>query len=336
MNSSKQIKKFILDNLSHHEKDIIQAAINHFGISRQAIHKHMNNLIRAKKVIAHGNTKGRYYQLMPTVNYSKTIDINDKPPQEILKDFVSIHLKSLSGNIQEIIEFSIGALLNNIFDHANALKIYLKIFITHEQTHFIIADNGIGIFDHIRSGLNLKSTELAALELAKGDLTTDSNRYSGGELNTIIHLFDLVTIDSSGQSLKYSNYDDDWQIDYSVQQKGTRIHLQIESSSKRTCATIFDRILKREDKKIRIPLNLLDISEYKIVNSRSQAKSALRNIQKFNKIEFDFNKIDLIGPAFADELVKNVKSRNKAASIEWINCNETVDLLMKRAVSRII
>jgi len=335
MNSSNQIKKFILDNLSHHERDIIQAAINHFGISRQAIHKHMNNLIRAKKVIAHGNTKGRYYQLMPTVNYSKTIDISDKLPQEILKDIISIHLKSLSGNIQEIFEFSIGALLNNIFDHANALKIYLKIFITHEQVHFILADNGIGIFDHIRSGLNLTSTELAALELAKGDLTTNFDRHSGGELNTIIHLFDLVTIDSSGKSLKYSNHDD-WQIDYSVQQKGTRIHLQIDPLSKRTCATTFDRIFNREEKKIRIPLNLLDISEYKIFNSRSQAKSVLRNIQKFKIIEFDFNKIDLIGPAFADELVKNVKSRNKAASIEWINCNETVDLLMKRAVSRII
>ena len=334
MHSSQQIKKFILDNLSHHEKDIIQAAINHFGISRQAIHKHMNNLISAKKVIAHGNTKGRYYQLMPMVNFSKTIDINNGTTQEILKNFVSIHLKSLPLNIQEIFEFSVGALLNNIFDHASALKIYLKIYITHEQAHFILADNGIGIFDHIRSGLSLTSNELAALELAKGDLTTDSNRHSGGELNTIIKLFDLVTIDSSGKSLKYSNYDDDWQIAYSLQQKGTRIHLQIEPSSKRTCATIFNRIFKSEEKKIKIPLNLLDISEYKIVNSRSQAKSVLRNIQKFKKIEFDFNKIDLIGPAFADELVRNVKSKNKTASIEWINCNKTVDLLMKRAVNR--
>ena len=272
---------------------------------------------------------------MPTVNYSKTIDINDKPPEEILKEYVLLHLESLPSNIYQIFEFSVGALLNNIIDHANALKIYLKIYINHEQAHFILADNGIGIFDHICSGLNLKSTELAALELAKGNLTTDPNRHLGGELNTIIHLFDLVTIDSSGKSLKYSNYDDDWQISYSVQQKGTRIHLQINPSLKRTCASVFDRIFNQEEKKITIPLNLLDVSDYKIVNSRSQAKSVLRNIQNFKKIEFDFNKIELIGPAFADELIKNVKSKNKSASIEWINCNETVSLLMQRAINRL-
>ena len=51
MNSSKQIKTFLLDNLSNHQKDIIQAAINRFGISRQAIHKHMNRLIADRKVI---------------------------------------------------------------------------------------------------------------------------------------------------------------------------------------------------------------------------------------------------------------------------------------------
>ena len=42
MKSSDQIKKFILDNLTLHQRDIIHTAIRKFGKSRQAILKHMN------------------------------------------------------------------------------------------------------------------------------------------------------------------------------------------------------------------------------------------------------------------------------------------------------
>ena len=55
----------------------------------------------------------------------------------------------------------------------------------------------------------------------------------------------------------------------------------------------------------------------------------------FEEIEFDFRNIDLVGPAFADELIRRTKSINKAARIKWINCNKTVNLLMSRALSRI-
>ena len=81
-------------------------------------------------------------------------------------------------------------------------------------------------------------------------------------------------------------------------------------------------------------MNLLDASEQKIVNSRSQINSVLRNIYNYNKVEFDFQKVDLIGPAFADELVRKTKEKNQQAEIKWINTNKTVDLLMSRALVR--
>ena len=78
MKSSNQIKKFILDNINHHKKDIIQTAIQRFGISRQAVLKHMHFLIDQKQVVAHGKTRDRFYELRPYVNFSKTIDIDSE------------------------------------------------------------------------------------------------------------------------------------------------------------------------------------------------------------------------------------------------------------------
>ena len=85
MKSSDQIKKFILDNLTLHQRDIIHTAIQKFGLSRQAVLKHMNTLIAEKQVVAHGKTRDRFYELRPQVNFSKIIDINaDFLPEEIL------------------------------------------------------------------------------------------------------------------------------------------------------------------------------------------------------------------------------------------------------------
>jgi len=336
MKSSDQIKKFILDNLTQHQRDIIHTTIRRFGISRQAILKHMNTLIAEKQIIAHGKTRDRIYELRPQVNFSKTIDIDtDFFPEVIIKNNIVPHLSTLSKNVRDICEFSISAILNNIVDHADANSLYYKLYLTHKDMHIILSDNGKGMFGHIQSLLKLKNTQIAAVEVAKGHVTTDPDHHSGDELNTVIHLFDKVTIDASGKSLTFINKTQNWLIDHSTQQQGTRIHLQINPSSRRTCKEIFQKLFNKEKQSVRIPINLLKVPGNELVNSREQAQSILRNINDLKSIEFDFNNIDLIGPAFADELVRKTKAKNQVADIKWINCNETVDVLMSRAFNRL-
>ena len=60
----------------------------------------------------------------------------------------------------------------------------------------------------------------------------------------------------------------------------------------------------------------------------------MRNIDNYKIIEFDFNKIDLISPAFADELARKTKEKNQFADIAWMNTNKTVEMLMDRAFKR--
>ena len=200
--------------------------------------------------------------------------------------------------------------------------------------HIILSDNGNGLFGHIQSLLKLKNTQIAAVEVAKGQVTTDPTHHSGDELNTVIQLFDKVTIDASGKSLIFINKTKDWIIKHSQQKKGTRLHLEIESSSKRNCKEIFQNIFNGKQNSIRIPINLLKIEEGELVNSRAQAQSILRNISDCKNIEFDFNNIELIGPAFADELVRTTKAKNQIADIKWTNSSKTVDLLMSMALNR--
>jgi len=131
---SEHIKKFILDNLSSHRKDIIHTAITKFGVSRQAVLKHMNALIDDNQVIAYGKTRDRFYELGAQVNFSKTISINDDFSMDnILKNNIMPHLINLKKNICNICQYSIEALINNIIDHANASSLYFKIRIPRKN-----------------------------------------------------------------------------------------------------------------------------------------------------------------------------------------------------------
>ena len=336
MNSSGKIKQFILNNISFHQKDIIYTAINQFGISRQAVLKHMNALIDDNKVMAYGKTRDRRYKLIPQVNYNKTILINSEfILQDVVQENFLLHLESLPKNIFQICEYSIEALVNNILEHSHASNLYVKLFLTYSDLNIIISDNGSGLLENIRSKLNLEIVELAALELAKGQITTDLLQNSGEALNTIFHLFDKVKVDSSGYGIVYVSNREQWDIKYSTQKQGTRVHLQINPNSNRTCDKIFQKLFNKKERRIRIPISLLKEPNKNSLISKQQARNIFWNIDSITAIQFDFHNIDLIGPAFADELVRQSRSVNRDVIIEWVNHNNTIDLLMKRALERI-
>ena len=336
MNSSGKIKQFILNNIPLHQKDIIYTAVNQFGISRQAALKHMNALIDNNMVMAYGKTRDRRYKLIPQVNYNKIIPIDsDFILHDVLQENFLIHLESLPKNIFQICEYSIEALVNNIVEHSQASNLYVKLFLTYSDLNIIISDNGSGLLDNIRSKLDLEIVELAALELAKGQITTNLLKNSGEALNTIFHLFDKVEVDSSGYGIVYLSNREQWDIKYSTQKQGTRVHLQINPNSNRTCDKIFQKLFNKKEQCIRLPISLLKGPKKNSLISKQQAKNIFWNIGSINTIQFDFYNIDLIGPAFADELVRQSISINSDVSIEWINANDTIDLLMKRALKRI-
>ena len=136
MNSHSEVKQFILNNIPFHQKYIIYIAINQFGISRQAVLKHMNTLIADQKVKAYGKTRNREYRLIPQVNFKKIFQINDCiNSNENIQNEILMHLKQLSKNIFQICEYSIGALINNIFEYVNSSSLYVKLFLTYSDNY---------------------------------------------------------------------------------------------------------------------------------------------------------------------------------------------------------
>ena len=70
------------------------------------------------------------------------------------------------------------------------------------------------------------------------------------------------------------------------------------------------------------------------LNTREQAHNLLHNLKELKKIQFDFKNIEVVGPAFADELVRKTKKKNQTIDISWVNSSDLVDALMSRAINR--
>ena len=120
----------------------------------------------------------------------------------------------------------------------------------------------------------------------------------------------------------------------SLQQKGTRIHLKINPDSKRTCEKTFKKLFDIKNRYTCVPVCILRQNKNEQINSRNQAKSILSNIDDIGKIKFDFNNVDLIGPAFADELIRGLNKKKETIEIQWINSNDMIDIMMSHALKR--
>ncbi|MBU0573190.1 MAG: STAS-like domain-containing protein, partial [Candidatus Margulisbacteria bacterium] len=67
--------------------------------------------------------------------------------------------------------------------------------------------------------------------------------------------------------------------------------------------------------------------------SRSQARRILSGLDKFKIILFDFNKVPLVGQAFADEIFRVFHNKHPDIRLETENMNEGVRFMVGRAQS---
>lgn len=113
--------------------------------------------------------------------------------------------------------------------------------------------------------------------------------------------------------------------------------MYISLDSTRTDKEVFDEFSGGEDEdyafnKTIIPVNMARIDKENLV-SRSQAKRLLVRIENFKYVFFDFENVESIGQAFADEIFRVYRRRYPEVSIAHKNANDAVRAMIKRAES---
>src|SRR5690348_9476435 len=90
-----QIRRFILERVSKHPRDIARLAADHLEISRQAVNKHLQGLVRAGALDEQGQTRNRSYRPAAMVKWDEAFELAPDLAEDVI---VRDHIAPVLGN----------------------------------------------------------------------------------------------------------------------------------------------------------------------------------------------------------------------------------------------
>jgi len=331
------IRQFILDNVELNPKDIVALTSRKYDISRQAVNKHIKRLVEQKLLLKRGATRNKHYILHPLVKWEHNYPLECSLAEDVVWRLdISEFLSDLPDNVIDIWHYGFTEILNNAIDHSSGSRVHIRVTKTATTTEIVIYDNGEGIFKKIQRELNLGDERHSVLELAKGKLTTDPDNHTGEGIFFSSRMFDNFAILSGGVYFSHKHDQvEDWIQKRQKFQSGTGVYMELSNSTARTSKHIFDRFTSGDEygfTKTVVPVRLTQYGDDKLV-SRSQAKRLLVRVEKFKTVIFDFDEVETIGQAFADEIFRVFKLQHSDMDLITMNANKQVTQMITRALA---
>jgi len=334
---SSEVRAFILDNVARLPRGLAGAAAQRFSISRQAANRHISRLVDEGLLHAEGRTRGREYRLAVVASLDETVPITARLEEDALwKDHVLGLLASAPPNVRDICNYGFTEMVNNAKDHSGSPTVSIAVQVTAATVGLGVKDEGVGIFQKIKTALELEDERHAILELVKGKVTTDPARHTGEGIFFTSRMFDVFGIMSGRLSVLRGRQTDDLLVEAAAPMSGTRIVMQIANNADHTTKEVFDRYATDQDdyafQRTHLVVSLAQTEGDKLV-SRSQAKRIVARLDRFKEVELDFKGIESIGPAFADEIFRVFATEHRSVHLKVRNANDEVQKMIRRAES---
>jgi anti-sigma regulatory factor (Ser/Thr protein kinase)/biotin operon repressor len=337
--AGEDVRSFIIDHVDAHGGDIAKRAASEFGITRQAVHKHLRRLVEEGVLTESGKTRSHYYRLGILSEWENSYPIAAGLAEDVVwAREVRATLGELRDNVLLLWQHGFTEMFNNAVDHSEGTQIHVRVRRTAATVEMTISDDGVGIFRKIRDRMHLLDERHAILELSKGKLTTDPARHTGEGIFFTSRMFDSFDILSGGVSFSHSETDaNDWIRDNPGFQAGTTAWMRLRNHSTRTTKKIFDEYVSGEDydfSRTVVPVVLAQYVGDPLI-SRSQAKRVLSRVELFRTVVFDFSKVEAIGQAFADEIFRVFAKAHPGIDLQVIHANAAVRKMISRGASAV-
>lgn len=273
--------------------------------------------------------------LCPLVEWRGHYKIAPELAEDVVwRNDIAAALGQLPDNVMNIWHYGFTEMFNNAIDHSGSPDIHVRIRKTAASTEMVVWDSGVGIFKKIQSELNLLDERHAILELSKGKLTTDPSNHSGEGIFFSSRMFDNFDILSGGVyfSHKFAK-EEDWILEQEQFRDGTWVWMELHNHTARTAKKIFDKYSSGEDygfNKTVVPVKLAQYGNDRLI-SRSQAKRLLARVELFKTVILNFEGVETIGQAFADEIFRVFSKAHPEIDLLPLKANAQVRQMIERA-----
>lgn len=337
--TSKDIRAWVIEQIgAGASTDVGARGATQFGITRQAMGRHLRTLLNEGLLNATGQTKARRYELAVLKSFDRIYPVNAEFQEDIIwsEDLRPLVVDRLAQNVLEICAYGVTEILNNARDHSGSGSVLVELKLTVAELKVIVHDFGIGIFRKIKEAAGLEDERHAILELVKGRFTTDPERHTGEGIFFTSRAFDSIAILAGSLNLMHNREGADWLIDDVKPITGTFVSLSIHPASTHTIKEVFDRYATEQDdyafQRTHLLVALAQTDGGALI-SRSQAKRVMARCDRFREVMLDFRRVERIGPSFADEIFRVWRRAHPGVAIMPIGMSEEVERMVKRALT---
>jgi anti-sigma regulatory factor (Ser/Thr protein kinase) len=322
-----EIRQFILARVDEHPHDIAQLTAKQFGLTRQGVNLHLQRLVGDSDLVRQGKTRRTRFFLAAKKTWKKNYSRGQSESDVWEKDVLP-QISDLPENTLDIWRYCFTEMFNNAVDHSSATRITVQLKRTAVKTEIAVIDNGVGIFKKIQRAMKFADERHSALELAKGKFTTDPARHTGEGIFFTSKMLDAFDISSGGVYFTSASP--------LKNPKGTAVWMKLKNTTNRSRKEVFDEYASPEndyafDKTV-VPVKMAEQSPNDLI-SRSQAKRLLLRIDRFRTVVLDFQNVNQIGQAFADEIFRVFVRSHPGVDVQFTNANEEVVKMIRRARS---
>jgi biotin operon repressor len=267
------------------------------GISRQAVNKHLKQLLQNGSLIKEGVTRGAVYRIATSEikiskKFKKSFFLDGLEEDKVFQQInMALNLaRIISPKAFEIAKYAFTEMLNNAIDHSHSEKC------------------NVGIFFSIYDKFRLADENNAVGELIKGKTTTMQEKHTGEGIFFTSKAADKMFFRSGRIKLLFDNQKKDIFIEEIRNIRGTEVFFRIKKRTRKKLEDIFSIFAPEEfDYKFEKTRAMVKLFKKEYI-SRSEARRIYHGLDKFKVIILDFKGVKIIGQGFADELFRILPS----------------------------
>lgn len=333
---SQKIRQFILEELESHPGSIARRVAEEYGISRQAVNRHLKELAADGQIRGSGATRARIWEVAPPRGTTKQFRITPVITEDrVWSEYGRPLVCDAPAGVRTIAQFGLTAAVANVIDHAGATRVTIGAARDGASVRFTVTDDGAGIFQTLIDAFGFEDDHHALFELSKGRLTTAPAGHAGAALFLALRMFDGVEIESGASVFSYDGNAGTWRAEAApAYRQGTSVGMRIRLSSDRSMNDVIDWYMEpagdgqgeesqQRLARMHVHAALLQRSGDALV-SREQARRLLNRVDTCSEALLDFRGVETIGPAFADEVFRVFRSQFPDTTIVTLNAGPGV------------
>ncbi len=326
-----RIEAFLRAEIGAHPRDLEEYTAQTLGVPFATVRKRIQDLV-SRGVFEERSAAGERELVWKPV-LRRQVDARLEEDR-VWTESVAPGLKGIPDNVRALLEYGTTEMVNNVRDHSDASELVVVVRELSDSIEIYVEDDGIGIFRKLQRELGLEDPRHAALELAKGKLTTDPSRHTGEGIFFTARVSDAFLIWSSTTVCGHA-WGGPWHVFTKENRPGTTVRIVVRLDTKRTLRSVFDEFAPpSQDMGFTKTAIQADLARQpgEGLGSRSQARRLLARCEHFREITIDFRGIESIGPAFADEVFRVFPGQHPGIVLRHQNASDQVLRMIERAL----